>query len=87
MRVEGPDASELTQPGRVEPTGRGRPKGKWRDPDGKGKVDHERSKVLLLVHADTVEARRAVQEVIATYRSQFEQRSVLWESSRVCVSS
>jgi hypothetical protein len=43
--------------------------------------------VLLLVHADTVEARRAVQDVIGTYRRQFDQQSVLWESSRVCVSS
>jgi hypothetical protein len=59
--------------------------GQWRNPGGT--IDHERSKVLLLVHADTVEARRAVQEVIATYRRLFEQESVLWESSRVCVSS
>jgi len=28
-----------------------------------------------------------VQDVIATYRRQFDQQSVLWESSRVCVSS
>ena len=59
--------------------------GQWRNPGGT--IDHERSKVLLLVHADTVEARRAVQDVIATYRRQFDQQSVLWESSRVCVSS
>ena len=59
--------------------------GQWRNPGGT--IDHERSKVLLLVHADTVEARSAVQEVIATYRRLFEQQSVLWESSRVCVSS
>ncbi len=59
--------------------------GQWRNPGGT--IDHERSKVLLLVHADTVEARSAVQEVIANYRRQFDQQSVLWESSRVCVSS
>ena len=59
--------------------------GQWRSPGGT--IDRERSKVLLLVHADTVEARGAVQEVIATYRRQFDQQSVLWESSRVCVSS
>jgi hypothetical protein len=59
--------------------------GQWRNPGGA--IDHERSKVLLLVHADTVEARRAVNEVIATYRRLFDQQSVLWESSRVCVSS
>ena len=57
--------------------------GQWRAPAGT--VDHERSKVLLLVHADTEEARRSVQELIATYRKMFEQQSVLWESSRVCV--
>ena len=59
--------------------------GQWRGPAGT--IDHERSKVLLLVHADTMEARRAVQAVITTYRQQFDQQSVLWESSRVCVSS
>ena len=59
--------------------------GQWRNPGGS--IDHEQSKVLLLVHADTVEARRAVQELIATYRRLFDQESVLWESSRVCVSS
>ena len=59
--------------------------GQWRNPGGS--IDHEQSKVLLLVHADTVEARQAVQELIATYRRLFDQESVLWESSRVCVSS
>jgi hypothetical protein len=59
--------------------------GQWRNPGGT--IDHERSKVLLLVHADTLEARRGVQEVITTYRRLFDQQSVLWESSRVCVSS
>ena len=59
--------------------------GQWRTPEGR--IEQERSKVLLLVHPDTVEARRSVQEVIATYRKQFEQESVLWESSRVCVTT
>jgi hypothetical protein len=59
--------------------------GQWRTPSGT--IDHERSKVLLLVHADTADARRSVQEVIATYRRLFEQQSVLWESSRVCVTA
>ena len=59
--------------------------GQWRTPAGS--IDQERSKVLLLVHPDTADARRAVQEVIATYRKNFEQESVLWESSRVCISS
>jgi hypothetical protein len=59
--------------------------GQWRTPTGT--IDHERSKVLLLVHPDTVEARRSVQEVIGKYRKQFEQQSVLWESARVCVTT
>jgi hypothetical protein len=56
--------------------------GVWRS--AKGTIDHERSKVLILVHPDTGEARQAVQEVIGTYRRSFEQESVLWESARVC---
>ena len=52
-----------------------------------GDVDHERSKVLLLVHADTPAARQAVQSVIARYRQLFEQQSVLWETARVCAVS
>jgi hypothetical protein len=57
-------------------------KGQWRAPGGD--IDHEQSKVLLLVHPDTAEARQSVQEVIASYRRLFEQQSVLWESARVC---
>jgi hypothetical protein len=56
--------------------------GQWRTPGGS--IDHERSKVLLVVHPDTTQARQSVQEVIASYRRLFEQQSVLWESSRVC---
>ena len=56
--------------------------GVWRS--AKGTIDHERSKVLILVHPDTSEARQAVQEVIGNYRRSFEQESVLWESARVC---
>jgi hypothetical protein len=59
--------------------------GQWRT--AAGTVDHERSKVLLLVHADTAAARQGVQSVIAAYRRAFEQQSVLWEQSRVCVAS
>jgi hypothetical protein len=59
--------------------------GQWRTPAGT--IAHERSKVLLLVHADTTTARQAVQSVIEAYRRAFEQQSVLWERSRVCVAS
>ena len=56
--------------------------GQWRRPDGA--IDHEQSKVLLLVHPDTPAALASVQEVIARYRQTFEQESVLWETARVC---
>ena len=56
--------------------------GQWRA--ASGDVDHERSKVLLLVHADTPQARESVQAVIARYRKMFDQQSVLWETARVC---
>ena len=59
--------------------------GQWRTPAGS--VDHEQTKVLLLVHPDTAAARKSVQAVIETYRKTFEQRSVLWESARVCVAA
>jgi len=57
--------------------------GQWRSPAGS--IDHEQSKVLLLVHPDTTAARQSVQAVIDAYRKTFEQQSVLWESARVCV--
>src|SRR5262245_19775027 len=59
--------------------------GQWRSPAGS--IDHEQSKVLLLVHPDTAAARQAVQAVIEAYRKTFEQESVLWENARVCVAA
>src|SRR6185436_17946593 len=59
--------------------------GQWRTPAGS--IDHEQSKVLLLVHPDTPAARQSVMAVIEAYRKSFEQQSVLWESSRVCVAA
>jgi hypothetical protein len=59
--------------------------GQWRTPAGS--IDHEQSKVLLLVHPDTAAARQLVLDVIETYRKTFEQQSVLWESARVCVAA
>lgn len=56
--------------------------GQWRT--GAGTIEHERSKVLLLVHPDTPEARSSVQSVIERYRKGFDQESVLWETARVC---
>ena len=59
--------------------------GQWRTPAGT--IDHEQSKVLLLVHPDTAAARQSVQSVIEAYRKTFDQQSVLWESARVCVAA
>ena len=59
--------------------------GQWRA--SQGGIEYERTKVLLLVHADTTAARQSVLEVIERYRKAFEQQSVLWETSRVCVAS
>jgi len=59
--------------------------GQWRTPAGT--IDHERTKVLLLVHPDTPVARQSVRAVIDAYRTTFDQRSVLWESARVCAAS
>ena len=56
--------------------------GQWRTPAGS--IDHEQSKVLLLVHPDTAAAQQSVLAVIDAYRKTFEQQSVLWESARVC---
>ena len=59
--------------------------GQWRTPAGS--IDHEQSKVLLLVHPDTATARQSVLDVIEAYRKTFEQQSVLWENARVCVAA
>jgi hypothetical protein len=56
--------------------------GQWRGPGGK--IGHERTKVLLLVHPDTEAARQAIRAVIDRYRKAFDQESVLWETSQVC---
>jgi len=56
--------------------------GQWRGSEGK--ISHERTKVLLLVHPDTEKARQAIRALIDRYRKVFEQESVLWETSPVC---
>ena len=59
--------------------------GQWRGTQGG--LEHERTKVLLLVHQDTPAARQSVLALIERYRKAFDQESVLWETSRVCVAS
>jgi hypothetical protein len=56
--------------------------GQWRSTNGR--INRERSKVLLLVHADSPEVRSAIQSIIASYKRDFQQESVLWETSLVC---
>ncbi len=58
--------------------------GQWK---GKGGIEQERSKVLLLVHPDAASARASVLALIEDYRKKFQQESVLWETARVCVAS
>jgi len=57
--------------------------GQWRGSDGR--IVKERSKVLLLVHADTQKARDAILSLIRHYKQAFGQESVLWETTPVCV--
>ena len=59
--------------------------GTWRNPQGA--IEHERTKVLLLVHGETPAARESVLALIERYRKAFDQQSVLWETARVCVAS
>lgn len=59
-------------------------RGQWRGPTGR--IDHEGTKILMVLHPDTPASRRAVQEVISAYIKAFAQEAVLWETTRVCVS-
>ena len=59
--------------------------GQWRAAGGR--IDHERCKVLLIVHPETASARESVRAIIERYRKAFDQQSVLWETARVCVAS
>ena len=56
--------------------------GQWRLADGR--IQRERSKVLLVVHDDETTVRARIAEIIGNYKESFEQESVLWETSRVC---
>jgi hypothetical protein len=58
--------------------------GQWK---GKAGIEQERSKVLLLVHPEGLQAQKSVLELIDKYRKKFDQESVLWETAKVCVAS
>jgi hypothetical protein len=59
--------------------------GQWRT--SAGTIEHERTKILILVHPDTSAAREAVRSIIARYCAAFDQQSVLWETAHVNVAS
>ena len=58
--------------------------GQWKRDDGV--IIRERTRVLLLVHDDTADARSKIDALIARYKKLFEQKSVMWEAAPVCVS-
>ncbi|MBI3802468.1 MAG: DUF3574 domain-containing protein [Nitrospirae bacterium] len=49
--------------------------GQWRGSGGE--IILERSKVVQILHRDTLPAESAIQEIIARYKGQFDQQSVL----------
>jgi len=61
-----------------------RASGQWRSESGK--LEHEASYVLQLVHADSAEAERAVRDVMTDYRKRFEQEAVLRVRLPACIS-
>ena len=57
-------------------------RGDWRGADGETRG--ERSRIVVIVHADTEQLARAVRDVAARYRERFQQESVLHEHDVVC---
>lgn len=55
--------------------------GQWRDVQGK--VVREPSKMLVLIHEDSPAKRKSLEEVIAAYKAQFKQESVMRLTQRV----
>jgi hypothetical protein len=58
--------------------------GQWRSADGT--LRHELSYILSLVHPDNDFSEKAVQEIIAQYKSQFRQEAVLRVRFPACLS-
>jgi hypothetical protein len=58
-------------------------RGQWRD--GSGQLLRESSHVLRLIHADKPDAERRIAEIIAAYKAEFRQESVLREREQSCV--
>jgi hypothetical protein len=58
--------------------------GQWRS--ASGEVIREPSYVLSLVHPDEAAASKAVQEIIASYKTRFQQEAVLRVKTHTCMS-
>jgi hypothetical protein len=58
--------------------------GQWRGADGG--IVRENSYLLHLVHPDDEPSEQAVNAIVASYKSQFQQEAVLRARSRACVS-
>ena len=61
-----------------------RASGQWRSETGR--LEHEASYVLQLVHANSEGTERAVRDVMTDYRKRFEQEAVLRVRMPACVS-
>jgi len=58
--------------------------GQWRGADGA--IVREASHVLQLVHPNDTPSEKAVLEVVATYKAQFQQEALLRVKTHACVS-
>jgi hypothetical protein len=58
--------------------------GQWRGADGT--IVREPSHLLILDHADDAASENAVREIIAAYKTRFQQEAVFRARSRACVS-
>lgn len=58
--------------------------GQWRS--ASGKMIREPSYVLSLVHPDDAMSNKAVQEIVASYKTRFQQEAVLRVKSSACTS-
>lgn len=58
--------------------------GQWRSADGT--LLHEDSRVLNLIHADDPASERAIEALIADYKTRFKQEAVLRVRTAACVS-
>jgi hypothetical protein len=58
--------------------------GQWRN--DAGVLEKESSYVLQVVHADSSQADKAIQEVVSIYKTRFHQRAVLRTRTRTCMS-